>query len=485
MDETLTGQYNKAHLTTSQIEEGAKQQVQNMMDAEGFSHEKPAVIMPDAHYGAGAVVGFTMPLLTDPLRIVPACVGVDLGCGMIGVDLGKYSEGGLDLEAVDEKIRNQVPTGFSVHGRGIYHMRDDFPYKQATQTLAKLSEAIGRPLRPDGFDPDKGYTVEYMRALCERGDEEFGRAINAMGTLGGGNHFIELAVSEKNQHLWCIVHSGSRGVGESAGSAWIERAARVRSMDDVRRDIPNELTDYVKFDPASVSNQNLFEWLTGGKGESYLKKESIREDFEGKKIEDVFNALGNELSAHHDDTDRAYLEGKEADTYLGDLNIMQWYARENRKTMAQAVAKAVGRDIQDSIESIHNYIDFRDGIIRKGATPARQGQRGVVPLNMRDGTLLIEGRGNPNWNQSSPHGAGRIMGRRDAEEELDPDSVEQSMEGIYTRHIPIDEAPQAYKSASMIREAIKPTAKIVDHLTPILNVKNDDEKPPWEQDDNS
>lgn len=486
---TMEGEHNEALITAPNPEAKALNQVQNSINHPAFANDERLVFMPDMHPGKGAVVGTTFPLNLDRLRIPPGTVGVDKGCGMIAGYLGTVKgELSISPDELDQAVREAVPMGPAVHNSPIYDMEHDFPYKKADRSLEKLSEQLERRITPRNWDHLGGYSYDYFRQMCERAGASYQRAEQSMGTLGGGNHFVELAQPtdpDAVNELWAVVHSGSRGIGKETAEYWMEYATDLRDVEQVREkikaNIPRDWWTYLKFNPETVSNDKLKDWLNDNvsneNGYIHLERSEkrprpgVRDDFDGRKINEVITQLQGLSPDSSRDNDLDYLEEGEADGYLGDLNFLQWYARENRRVMLEQVADVLDRTVKDSIECIHNYISFRDGIVRKGATPAREGQRGIVPINMRDGTLIIRGKGNPDWNYSSPHGAGRTMGRREAKEKLTDEQVEEAMEDVYASRLPRDEAPHSYKDMLTIMEAIEPTAEVVDRLVPIHNFK--------------
>lgn len=469
----LEGEYTTAKIMLDDVENNTIEQIQDMINHESITNE--VVIMPDTHVGSGSVIGFTMPISN---KVVPNVIGVDIGCGMYAVNLGNTLP--LDHEVRDEKIRNNIPFGFDVHHRNDYHMENDFPWEQVSETLANFeAEQDFTPSDFDGFD---GYGPEYFNNLCERIEYNKGRAINSMGTLGGGNHFIEIGKSVTTGDYWCVIHSGSRGIGATIAEYWQEEASRLR--DGRAKQIRDELSEYpasyYKFDLEDVSDEDLLNWVQGGKGEDWKNMDAIVEEYKEEEPEKI-EAIQGELveiskiaSEQSQGNPLDYLEGEEAYGYIVDMIFAQRYASESRKKMAREVADILDVEIKDSIESTHNFIDFRDGIIRKGATRAYEGERAIVPFNMRDGTLLIEGKSNPEWNFSVCHGAGRVMSRRQAHEELDVDTFKNTMNDVFSTSVnseTLDEAPRAYKDASVIEDAIEPTARIIDRLEVVHNLK--------------
>jgi tRNA-splicing ligase RtcB len=300
-----------------------------------------------------------------------------------------------------------------------------------------------------------------------------GHVIRSAGSLGGGNHFVEFARARESGEYWLVIHSGSRYLGKAVAEYWQRRATDRRDAEFVRSSIPEEYAEYVKFDPDAVEDADLRAWVTGGKGESHVRKERIRADFDGEEVDEVFRALSNPGSGDRNEA-LDWLEGREADGYYVDMLFAQQYARWNRELMSDAICEALGVTPDERFSSIHNYVDFRDLTIRKGATPAREGQRLVVPFNMAEGSLLARGKGNEDYHRTAPHGAGRVMGRREAHEELSLEAFRDSMDGVYSESVVedvVDEAPMAYKPAERIAEAVEPTAEVVDWLDAVHNLK--------------
>ena len=458
------------------LEMNVLEQIDELVDHPAFT--EPIRMMPDAHVGAGAPVGFTMPLGE---RIVPNVVGVDVGCGMAAFELGSTLPLG-DAER-ERAVRAAVPMGRSVHEYDdAPHLVDEFPFERATRIFERFDSAhaarFGERIDP-AFDFD-GYDGEYFNSLCDRvlADQRqgMGHVIKSVGTLGGGNHFIEFARSRETGSYWLVVHSGSRYLGKSVAEFWQGRAGDYRSADRIREVIPESDYEFLKFGPETVGDRELHTWVTGGMGESHLRKAAIREAFDGGEIERTFDRLSRpkaDAETRSDDLD--YLEGREAHGYYVDMLFAQQYARWNRQLIGEAICSALGIDPADSFQSIHNYIDFRDLTVRKGATPAREGQRIVVPLNMADGSILARGRGNDAYNRSAPHGAGRTMSRGEAFETVALDEFETAMEGVYSESVVDgvrDEAPMAYKPAEAIAAEIEPTAAVTDRLDPVHNIKS-------------
>jgi RNA-splicing ligase RtcB len=402
----LQGKYNKAKVFTDNIEETATSQIINLLNQD-FTEDAKIRIMPDTHAGAGCVIGFTADLGN---KVIPNLVGVDIGCGMLCINLGKEY---IDLSKLDEIIHNEVPAGREVH-------------KSNVVKLEKLNDLI-----------------------CFReidGDNRFHRAI---GTLGGGNHFIELNKDEE-ENYYLVIHSGSRNLGK-------------------------RVADYY---------QNLAIENCKGLGNFQLKKLKLIESlkFEGNKhlIASSINILEKEFKNTQPNYQRelCFLEDNSRENYLFDMNICQEYAVLNRETMANIIFKSLlNKNILDFeyFQTIHNYIDFKDNIIRKGAVSAYAGEKLIIPINMRDGSVIATGKGNEDWNNSAPHGAGRLMGRNEAKRTLSMDEFTNTMKDVYSTTVgqsTLDEAPMAYKPMQEIIDNIQDTVTIDKIIKPVYNFKS-------------
>lgn len=409
---------------TNNIEQEAVKQIELLLEQEPFKNCKVR-IMPDVHAGKGCVIGFTADLEN---KIIPNIVGVDIGCGMLCVELGKVD---LDLQRLDGIINDCIPVGRNIRE----HKLLDFEPINELYCLRELKET-----------------------------KKFNRAI---GTLGGGNHFIEVDIDDEgNKYL--VIHTGSRNLGK-------------------------QVADYY---------QNLAIELCSGKEEMFSKKEEIIKTYkeQGRKA-DIQNAL-KELEKEYKDNkpnlpnELCYLEGKYREMYLHDMKICQEYASLNRQNIAKeilenyfdidgnkAIVLELGKvnitcyveDINfDAFETIHNYISFKDNIVRKGAISAKKGEKVLIPINMRDGSIIAVGKGNKDWNNSAPHGAGRIMSRHKAKETFKLEDFKESMKDIYTTSVveeTIDEAPFVYKPMQEIIDNIQDTVEIVKIIKPIYNFK--------------
>lgn len=377
------------------IEDEAVQQIKQMNESEAYK-DCTVRIMPDCHAGAGCTIG-TVIAIKD--RIVPNTVGVDIGCGMLVTELGKQE---VNLKALDAAIKQEVPSGFMVHAHAVAHF---------TKELAELH--------------------------CQNVlDMDF--ANRSIGSLGGGNHFIELD-EDSDGKKYLVIHSGSRNLGVRVCKHYQDIA-----INYCRRNSCNE-QEIVKQLKAEGREKEIQATLKAAKAQS-------------PKV----------------DKELAYLEGEDLKDYLHDMSICQRYASLNRRVMAFAICDTLQLAIHEQFETIHNYIDLTHKILRKGAVSALNGEKLIIPMNMRDGSLICTGKGNIDWLYSAPHGAGRIMSRKKAKETLNVADFEQSMQGIYTTSVcaeTLDEAPMVYKSMQEIIDCIKPTVDIVEIIKPVYNFK--------------
>jgi RNA-splicing ligase RtcB len=473
----ITGSETEAivYLPEELIEENAYEQVERIVNNPAFQGD--VRIMSDMHWGPGCIIGFTMPV-TD--RVVPNTVGFDIGCGVLSFKLTDFEyslDNTADLQDLDAQIRDVIPLGHQTHSEPVYHIGDNFPWEKFKQNWSQFSskylESINsETYHPEQFSPD----VSYFKDLCSRIGYRVNNGITAMGTLGGGNHFIEMG-TDSSGDVWCTIHSGSRKLGKKIGSYHQERAKQLRYSEAARKhfnSLPERYTKYLKFDLETVSDSDLLEWLQGGKGESFIDSTQIQLESSAEQSE-VEAELKQAIPAKQNiDDELTYLEGDEATEYYVDLAFGQLYASESRRCMAQLIAEKLDAEIKTTIESVHNYIDYTDGIIRKGATPAREGEDVVIPLNMSSGTLLAVGKGNPDWNYSVCHGAGRIMSRTEARNTISREKHQEKMGETIATELPQEEAPQAYKEDELIKSMIQPTVTITEHIEPKLSIKAPD-----------
>ena len=387
---TITGTYSSAIVYTDIIEETAEEQIKLLCD-QPFVKGSRIRIMPDVHAGKGCVIGFTADLGD---MVIPNIVGVDIGCGMYTVELGKI---GIDFEKLDEAIRKNIPSGMKVHEGRIVR----FP--------------------------------ELMELKCYRELKDTKRLERSIGTLGGGNHFIEIdSDDEGNKYL--VIHTGSRNLGTQVAEHY----------------------------------QSLAYELMCGKDKLFRQQNELiaRYKAEGRRseIQAAIKELRSSFQAHECFTPRelCYLTGEYREMYLHDMRICQEFASLNRVTIAGLILSAAfGMELSDCqrFETIHNYIDHESNIVRKGAVSAKKGEKLLIPINMRDGSLICIGKGNPEWNCSAPHGAGRLMSRRAAFSTLSMEQYRKEMKGIYSTCVvpdTLDESPMAYKSMEEIIAQIEP-----------------------------
>ena len=394
----IKGAYATAKCFATKVEDSAIEQIRTMCDTP-FTEGCTVRIMPDVHAGTGCTIGTTMTIRD---KLFPNVVGVDIGCGMYTVDLGKDE---LDLAQFDEACHT-VPSGFKVWD--------------------------GRRKRYD-----------LTQLACFRELKDTVRIERSIGTLGGGNHFIEVdRASDGTNYL--VIHSGSRNLGTQVASFYQRLAV----------DMHSGLKEYYEERDRIIAQ---------------MKAEGRR-----KEIQGVLRKLKKERHDTGVPADLCWLEGSHLDDYLHDVALCQEYARLSRETMAEVIAEVTGLEMGESFHTIHNYIDTDELILRKGAIAAHEGELVLIPLNMRDGSVLARGRGNEDWNFSAPHGAGRVLSRTAAKAELSLEDYRQQMQGVYTTCVTestLDEAPGAYKSRDVIIGPIADSVDIVDELKPIYNFK--------------
>ena len=394
----VTGKYNSAKIFTDVVDEKSIEQVKLLCDQE-FVQGSKIRMMPDIHAGAGCTIGTTMTI-TD--KICPNLVGVDIGCGMTVLELGKID---IDLEKLDKVIREKIPSGFNV--RTTVH-----PETIHIPWLGKLH--------------------------CHRyADINIDRAYLSVGTLGGGNHFIEVD-KDDDGNLYLVVHSGSRHLGVEVAEYYQNEAYKTLKK------------EYDKKRSCVISK---------------LKSEGL--EF---KIPEELEKIGKFTITK----DLSFVHSKLFESYIHDMEIVQEFATYNRMAIIDEIQAAMGFKTEDCWETIHNYIDTENMILRKGAVSAQAGEKLLIPINMRDGSLICVGKGNPDWNYSAPHGAGRLFGRMAAKKNFSLEEYRESMEGIYTTSInmdTLDECPMAYKSMDDIVNNIGDTVDISKVIKPIYNFK--------------
>lgn len=401
----FVGKYNKATIFTDHIEQGAQDQIIELLNQE-FIKDAKVRIMPDVHQGMGCVIGFTAEMGD---KVIPNIVGVDIGCGMLTVALGDVN---MDLPKLDGIINDKVPSGKYTHEGRMYRFE------------------------------------KYKDLYCYRELKNTKRIERSIGTLGGGNHFIEVNI-DKNNNKYLVIHSGSRNLGKQVAEIY----------------------------------QRLAIDLCSGKEEFFHKKEVLIETYKNQGRRKDINKALKELEKQYKGVEPiypkqlCYLTGEYREKYLHDMKICQEYAELNRETMAEIILENLFHANLNDFEyfhTVHNYIDFKDNIIRKGAIAAYHGEKILIPINMKDGSILAKGKGNSDWNYSAPHGAGRLKSRTDAKESFTLADFEKSMEGIYSTSVKqstLDESPFAYKGMDEILNNIGDTAEVIDVLKPIYNFK--------------
>lgn len=393
----LTGKYASAKVFTDLVEEKALSQINTLLDQE-FVKDSKIRIMPDVHAGAGCTIGTTMTI-TD--KVCPNLVGVDIGCGMYVVNLGQTE---LDLEDLDRFIRNSIPSGFNIR-----------------------------------TEPHKYIGFTRLNKLKCRDHVDIDRARLSLGTLGGGNHFIEVDRDDEG-YLYLVIHSGSRHIGL-------------------------EVAGYY---------QRLAEEQVCGRDKDSIQKLILELKSQGRHSEIQTELTKLKSSIINIPKELAYVSGKLFYDYIYDMKVIQEYANYNRIAMADDILSHIDTHEIDEFVTIHNYIDTDDMILRKGAVSAHKDDQLIIPINMRDGSLICVGKGNPDWNYSAPHGAGRLMSRSEARKTFSMDEFSESMSGIYTTSVSeetIDECPMAYKPIESIVNNIGDTIEIKKIIRPIYNFK--------------
>ena len=406
----IKGKINTAICYANIIEDGAIEQIRRMCDY-ALTEGSKIRIMPDVHAGKGCTIGTTMTI-TD--KACPNIVGVDIGCGMYTV---KINEKDLDFVKIDEAC-HYIPSGMNVWEG-----------------------------RKEHFD---------MTGLkCYRYLKDSRRLERSLGTLGGGNHFIEIDKASDGT-FYLVIHSGSRNLGKQVAEYYQQLAI----------DLHMGKEDYFKKRDEIIATYKA----EGRRGEIQTALKELKNSFETQNL-----LIPNDI---------CWLYGTFLDDYLHDVEVCQKFAKRSRELMAETLFERTGLTAGESFHTIHNYIDTDEMILRKGAIAAHKGEKILIPINMRDGVVLATGKGNPEWNYSAPHGAGRLMSRSQAKENLSMEAYRAAMEGIYTTSVnekTLDEAPMAYKSLEDIIDVIKDSVDIIDIMKPVYNFKASDEELPWEK----
>lgn len=394
----IKGQYTDALIYTNNPQETAIFQIKELVN-QPFMEGAKVRIMPDYHAGKGCVIGTTIALNN---RVVPNLVGVDVGCGVF---VAEIEEATIDFNQLDRTIRQYIPSGNEIH------------------------EEAGSIRQTEHFANDlfvaRGLHNDYTN--------------RSLGTLGGGNHFIELAKDDEGKH-YLLIHTGSRYVGSKIAN-WHQN----RAFESLRRD---DLTEKIEALKAAGRHQEIQRMITEYKDENPIVRKEL-----------------------------AYLEGDLFADYIADMKLAQQFARENRQMIARIIAGKMKWEYGQQFDSVHNYIDIDSMILRKGAVRAAAGEQLVIPMNMRDGSLICIGKGSAAWNESAPHGAGRIFSRSAAMKNLSMEDFKQTMEGIWTTSVSeetLDEAPMAYKPMQEIMGQIGETVEIQKRIIPVYNFKASD-----------
>lgn len=394
----LNGKYSKAKVFTDIIDEESISQIISLCNQE-FAANQNIRIMPDVHAGAGCTVGTSMTV-TD--KVVPAMVGVDIGCGMETI---KIKEKHIELQKLDKLIYNKIPGGFEIREKPHRYIE-----KTSLETL---------------------YCFDHINFL---------RAEKSLGTLGGGNHFIEADKSEDGS-FYIVVHSGSRHLGVEVAKYYQNEA--FKRLNKVPQDEVNSLIEKLKANGMERNIQKELKKLEG------IKRTPVQKNY-------------------------AYAEGDLFERYIHDMKIVQHFALVNRQAIIDEIVNGMKFHVTEQFSTIHNYIDTENMILRKGAVSAQLNEKLIIPINMRDGSLICRGKGNPDWNFSAPHGAGRLFSRSMAKQTFTVSQFKKEMQGIYTTSVnqqTLDECPMAYKKIEDIADNISDTAEITEIIRPVYNFK--------------
>ncbi len=398
----IRGKYNQAKIFTDVVDSASIAQVQELCNQE-FTAQSRIRLMPDIHAGKGCTIGTTMTIAD---KVVPNLVGVDIGCGMETV---RIRESRMELEKLDKLIYSRIPSGFSIREKAHRYL--------------------------DKIDLSQLYCAGHVDLL---------RAEKSIGTLGGGNHFIEVDKDDEG-NLYIVVHSGSRHLGVEVASYYQDQGYRVLNRTD------------------EASLKAFVEQLKAQGRDKEISKEL-------KKLKNTKRtSVPREL---------AYVQGVLFEQYIHDMKLVQQFAMLNRQAMMDEILKGMKLHVEEQFTTIHNYIDTDHMILRKGAVSAQAGEKLLIPINMRDGSLICVGKGNADWNFSAPHGAGRLMSRAQAKQSFTVSEFKKQMAQIYTTSVnktTLDECPMAYKGMDAILDNIGPTAEVVKIIRPIYNFKAGEE----------
>lgn len=399
----VQGKYNQAKIFTDVVDQDSIAQVIELCNQE-FTTGSRIRLMPDIHAGAGCTIGTTMTITN---QVVPNLVGVDIGCGM---ETCRVREEHMELQKLDKLIYEKIPSGFSIR-------------TEAHRYLDQID----------------------LTKLCCAKHVDLLRAEKSVGTLGGGNHFIEVDQDEEGQ-LYVIIHSGSRHLGLEVAKYYQDQGYKVLNRTD-----------------EDSLNQLIMELKAAGRQKEIQKELKRRKNLKQTSIPRQL----------------AYVSGELFDQYIHDMRIVQQFAALNRQAMMHEIVKGMKLHVEEQFTTIHNYIDTESMILRKGAVSAKAGEQLLIPINMRDGSLLCVGKGNEDWNFSAPHGAGRLMSRAQAKQSFTLSEFKEQMANVYTtsvRKSTLDECPMAYKGMKDILDNIGPTAEVLKMIRPIYNFKAGDEE---------
>ena len=390
----IQGKYNTAKVFTDNIDAAAYSQILNMM-CQCWARDVKVAIMPDVHAGKDCTVGTTMTIKD---KVVPNLVGVDIGCGML---VAKLKDKFIEFGKLDKVIKEKIPSG-KEHRTNRHRFGNEFD--------EKFEELIADVKREE---------------------------LLSIGSLGGGNHFIEVDKDDEGA-FYVVIHSGSRHLGVAVCEYWQNRAIKECS------------------DLTALRGAEITKFKAQGKTDAEIKE--LMKDY------DHFSVPKN----------LSYLRGESMEGYLHDMAIVQQFAVMNRAAMLDVIVKEMGFKVVEKFETIHNYIDIKNMILRKGSISAQEGERVIIPMNMRDGSLICVGKGNPDWNYSAPHGAGRLMTRADAKSSISMKDYKEAMKGIFTSCVSsatIDESPMAYKPMEEIIANVQDTVSIETIIKPVYNFK--------------
>lgn len=407
----IQGTVNTAICYAKVVEDSAVEQIRRMCSF-ALTENSKVRIMPDVHSGKGCTIGTTMTV-TD--KVCPNIVGVDIGCGMYTV---KLADKELNFSKIDEAC-HYIPSGLNVWEGRI-----------------------------EKFDLTELKCFRYLK--------DTRRLQRSLGTLGGGNHFVEVDKSADGT-FYLVIHSGSRNLGKQVAEFY----------------------------------QQLAVDLHAGKEDYFNKRDEIITTYKAEGKRDQISTALKTLKKNYEaklsevPADICWLYGKYLEDYLHDVEICQAFAKLNREKMAEIILQMTGMTAVESFHTIHNYIDTDEMILRKGAIAAHKGEKVLIPINMRDGSVIAVGRGNAEWNYSAPHGAGRLFSRAKAKETFDVETYKQAMEGIYSTSVgenTLDESPMAYKSLADIIDVIKESVDVIEVMKPVFNFKASDDELPWKKD---